>query len=79
MISIGDYVTFDELPGWVSGLAARSQQVFQYCVGRTYPVVEIDDNGLCVLDVSVDVDEKFGGYKNDLRIEAAYLRKVACD
>ena len=78
MIVVGDCVVLEKLPEWVSQLPTDSQEVFQHCVGRTYQVVEIDKNELCVLDVSVDVDERFGGYMNDIRVEEHYLRKVTC-
>jgi hypothetical protein len=44
-------------------------------VGRTYQVVEIDQNGLFVLDVS-KVDAIFGGFMNDIRVEEEYLTLV---
>ncbi|MEL6525628.1 MAG: hypothetical protein AAFQ07_07955 [Chloroflexota bacterium] len=56
--------------------------VFEYCLGHTYPVVETetkDDVALIyVLDISADVDEKFGGYQNDIRLEAVFLKIVKC-
>jgi len=30
-----------------------------------------------VLDVSVDIDNRFGGFKNDIRLEAEFLEEVA--
>jgi len=38
--------------------------VFAFCVGRTFRVSEIDRAGLLVLDVSAEVDRRFGGYGN---------------
>jgi hypothetical protein len=35
-------------------------------------VVEIDLQGLC----SLDVDDRFGGFMNDLRLEAEFLEEV---
>jgi hypothetical protein len=77
-ITTGDCVTITELPEWVEALPPESRQVFQYCLGRAYPVVEIDDDRLYVLDVSDDVDERFGGFMNDIRLEADYLKKAPC-
>jgi hypothetical protein len=46
-------------------------------LGRTYRIAEIDPNGLFVLDVSGDVDDRFGGSMNDIRLEAEFLREVS--
>ncbi|HEY5895305.1 MAG TPA: DUF6717 family protein [Chthoniobacterales bacterium] len=35
---------------------------------------EVDVNGLMVLDVSGDIDCRFGGFMNDIGLEAQYLR-----
>lgn len=78
LIAVGDCVLLKELPEWVGDLPSISQEVFQLCVGHVYPVVEIDRNGLYVLDVSQDVDDRFGGYMNDIRVEKLYVRRVSC-
>ena len=72
----GDLVKFETLPDWVSKLPEESQRVFRYCVGRTYVVSEIDESGLLVLDVNQDIDARFGGFMNDIRIEPGFVRKV---
>ncbi|MEE9299508.1 MAG: hypothetical protein V3V17_00100 [Alphaproteobacteria bacterium] len=74
-LRIGEEVTLAELPSWVEDLPAESRAVFQFCLGRTYPVSGITDDGLVILDVSADVDRRFGGYANDLRVEPVYLRR----
>lgn len=76
MIQAGSYVTFVALPPYVATLPEESQRVFRFCLGRTYPVAEIDRWGQVVLDVSADVDGCFGGYLNDLRLEPEYLREA---
>jgi hypothetical protein len=76
MIQAGDFVTFETMPLWVSELPEESQRVFRFCLGRTYRVDEIDERGLLVLDVSGDIDPKFGGFMNDIRLEAQYVRKL---
>ena len=73
-VRVGDIVVLDRLPPWVTRLPSESQAVFESCVGRAYPLVEIDEQGLYVLDVSADVDAAFGGRFNDIRVEEAYLR-----
>jgi len=76
MITRSSLVKFARLPPWVSVLPDRAQRVFRFCLGRTYRVDEIDENGLFVLDVSDDIDHQFGGYLNDIRVEAEYLEEV---
>lgn len=76
MIKAGDWVILAILPSWVSKLPARSQQVFQFCVGRRYRVDEIDQWGQLVLDVSADIDERFGGFMNDIRVEPEFVTKT---
>lgn len=73
MPKIGDRVTLTREPGWVDKLPPESQSVFRFCVGRTYPVVDITEAGELVLDVSVDVDARFGGVMNDIRVEPEYV------
>jgi hypothetical protein len=72
----GDLVRFEILPDWVSKLPIESQRVFRYCLGRTYTVDEIDQNGLLVLDVSKDIDKLFGGFMNDIRVEPEFVTQV---
>jgi hypothetical protein len=57
-------------------MSEESRRVFNFCLGRTYRVTEIDQQGLFVLDVSKDIDHRFGGFMNDLRLEEKYLEKV---
>jgi hypothetical protein len=59
----------------VDELPEESRQVFRFCLGRSYRVAEIDALGLYVLDISGDVDERFGGFGNDIRVEAEFLRE----
>jgi hypothetical protein len=72
MIKVNDWVVLKNLPPWVEQLPEESQEVFRLCVGRTYQVVEIDQNGLFVLDVR-EVDEIVGGFMNEIRVEETYL------
>jgi hypothetical protein len=68
-IAVGDWVKFETVPPWVERMPFESQQVFKFCVGKSYRVDEIGADGLLVLDVSWDADDRFGGYMNDLRLE----------
>ena len=76
MIKVGSQVRFAVTPPWVTTLPEESQRVFHFCLGRTYRVNEIDHHGLFVLDVSADIDHRFGGSMNDIRLEAEYLRET---
>jgi len=72
----GSIVRFSKLPEWVAQLPDESRRVFEFCLGRDYRIEEIDEQGLYVLDVSEDVDPRFGGFRNDIRLEAKYLEEV---
>ena len=76
MKQAGDLVKLGSLPPWVSQLPEESQRVFRYCVGRNYRVVEIDEHGLLVLDVSQDIDRRFGGFMNDIRVEPRFVTEA---
>ena len=75
MIKVGSTVKFAKMPEWVARLPEESRRVFEFCLGRRYRVVEIDEHGHFVLDVSADVDHRFGGFANDLRLEAEFLEE----
>jgi hypothetical protein len=64
---LGDRFVLKVLPPWVGQLPQESQDVFAFRVGP------IDRNGLLVLDVSVQVDRRFGGYGNDIRVEPEFV------
>lgn len=77
MIKQGSTVRFVKLPEWVAKLPVDSRRVFELCLGRTYRIEEIDAKGLCALDVSADIDDRFGGFMNDIRLEVEFLEEVA--
>jgi hypothetical protein len=60
----------------VAELPEESRRVFGFCLGRIYRVREIDGQGLAVLDFSADIDHRFGGILNDIRLEAEFLEEV---
>ena len=76
MIEVGEWVLLKILPPDIDTLPPASQAIFNYCLGRRYRVVEIDTQGLFVLDVSGDIDSLFGGYLNDIRVEEECLEVV---
>jgi hypothetical protein len=76
MIQAESIVRFAKMPDWVMQLPEESKRVFDYCFGRTYRVESIDSHGLYVLDVSADIDDRFGGRLNDIRLEAEFLEEV---
>lgn len=77
MLRPGDWVVFKSLPSWASDLPPESQAILTFCVGHQFRVEEITDDGHVVLDVSAEVDARFGGYKNDIRVEPVYLERVS--
>jgi hypothetical protein len=76
VIGPGSTVRFARMPEWVAELPEESQRVFRFCLRSTYRVVEIDESGLFVLDVSKDIDRRFGGSFNDIRLEAEFLEEL---
>ncbi len=77
MIQPGSIVRFAKMPDWVAQLPGESRRVFEFCLGRAYRINEIDSQGLFVLDVSADLDGRFGGLMNDIRLEAEFLEEIA--
>lgn len=73
MFKVGDGVTLAMEPEWVERLPRESQAVVRFCVGRTYPVTGITQHGELVLDVSGDIDARFGGFMNEIRVEPEYV------
>jgi hypothetical protein len=76
MIHAGSTVRVSALPGRVAQMPFDSQRVFQFCLGRTYQVVEKDQKGLCVLDLSRDLDQRFIGMPSNIRVETECLEEV---
>jgi hypothetical protein len=72
----GDLVRLREVPPWVNELPQESQAVYRFCVGRAYLIAEVDPDGLLVLDVSRDVDQRFGGFLHDIRVEAEWVDRA---
>ena len=77
MIQAGSLVTFVTMPPGIETFPEESLRVFRFCLGRTYRVEEIDREGLAVLDVSADIDHRFGGFMNDIHVEPEYLLEVS--
>jgi len=75
MIKQGDNVTFETMPNWVEDLPEESSSVFRACLGKRFRVTEVDDNGLCVLDVSQLIDPLIGGFMNEIHLGSEFLRK----
>ncbi len=75
MIKTGDTVTFNKMPEWINNLPEESRRVFCACLGKSFRVMALDSNGLCVLDVSELIDPMFGGVGNDIRLELEFLKK----
>lgn len=56
----GELVCFARMPAWVDDLNEESRKVFRHCIGKKYRIAGIDEYGHFVLDVSKDVDARFG-------------------
>ncbi len=74
--SVGDRVRLTVLPPWVPQLPLSSQGVFRHCVGKAFRIVEIDEHGHLVLDVSREVDAFAGGTHHDIRVEPDFVERV---
>jgi hypothetical protein len=51
----------------------ETRRVIDHCVGKAFRIAGIEDGVLYVLDVSGEVDARFGGFANDVRVEDEYL------
>ena len=52
----------------------ETRRVIEHCVGKAFRIDRIEEDGvLYVLDVSGEVDARFGGFANDVRVEDEYL------
>ncbi len=76
MIQAGSLVAFVTMPPDTANLPEKSVRVFHFCLGRNYRVEEIDRWGLAVLDVSADIDHRFGGFMNEIHVELEYLLEI---
>ncbi|HEX4953083.1 MAG TPA: hypothetical protein VF017_06785 [Thermoanaerobaculia bacterium] len=77
MIQAGSRVRCSRMPEWVASVPEESRRVFELCLGRVYWVEAVDEQGLFVLDVSGDIDHRFGGFLNDIRLEAEFLEELS--
>ncbi len=75
-IKTGDHVKFLTMPLGIETLTEESLHVFRFCLDRVYRVAEIDSGGLLVLNVSADIDHRFGGFVNDILVEPECVTKV---
>lgn len=73
---VGDRVTLAKMPKWVKALPEETRLAFITCLHKSYPVTEITQDGLLVLDVSRDVDPLLGSKFNDIRVESKYVEPV---
>ena len=65
----GAVVALKIVPQWAAQLPEEGRELVRLCVGQPLRVVEIERNGLIVLDASI-FDAAVGGSFNDLRVEA---------
>ena len=74
--AIGDVVTIKRIPSSIKDLPVETQRVFNLCIGKSYPVQEIDRCGHLELEVGNDVDKKVGGFMNTIWIEPEFVESV---
>jgi hypothetical protein len=74
--AVGERVRLARRPAWADRMPPETQRIIDHCVGKTFRIDDIAPGDLYVLDVSVEVDARFGGFANDLRVEAEYLEPV---
>jgi hypothetical protein len=77
MIQPGSKVRFVRMPDWVFLLPVESRRIFEFCLGRTFRVEQIDEHGLLVLDVGEDINARFGNLLDDIRLDAWCLEEVS--
>jgi hypothetical protein len=60
-------------PAWAASAPDETRAVVTFCVGKTFRVTATNAVGQVGLDVSPDVDRKFGGFMNELWVEPEHL------
>lgn len=78
--AVGDWVRLIRRPAWAEGMQLQVQQVIDACVGGAFRIDDVapgPQGELYVLLLGEDIDARFGGFMNDLRVEAEYLEPAA--
>jgi hypothetical protein len=74
---VGDWVRLTGRPPWTDQMPLETRRVIDHCVGKIFRIDDLAPGDLYVLDVSAEVDARFGGFANDLRVESDYLEPAA--
>jgi hypothetical protein len=61
------------MPPSAAGTAEDTRTILRFSVGKTFRVTETTTDGLVGLDVSPDVDHKFGGFMHEIWVEPEHL------
>ena len=82
MIRPADWVRLTTISPDVASQDEKTRAFFAFCLGRVYPAAEtylVPDIGIVlhVLDVHVEIDDRFGGFMYDIRVEDEYLEVVS--
>ena len=82
MLRAVDRVRFNAIPPDIATQDEQARAIFRFFLGRVYPVAEtylLPRTGILlrVLDVSADIDHRFGAFMNDIRVEDEYLDVVS--
>ena len=66
---VGDSVRVEKAPAWLGKLPAESQRLFLACVGKVFPIEEIEGDGVLVLDVSSVGVPLLGGTRHIIMVD----------
>lgn len=61
------------MPPSAAGTPEDTRSILRFSVGKTFRVTETTKDGLVGLDVSPDVDHKFGGFMHEIWVEPEHL------
>jgi hypothetical protein len=72
-IRVGSFVRRRTLPSWVGQLPKESQRAFDLALGNAVQVIEIEPDGVLVLDITPVVRDKLGGVRHTIMVEPEYV------
>lgn len=73
---VGQNVRLVSLPNWLAQLPEESREVFRACLGGTFPVEEIEADGVLVLNVSRVAVPLFGGHRHVIMVDPANVAPI---
>ncbi|MCP3163382.1 hypothetical protein [Myxococcus qinghaiensis] len=70
---VGQLVRVMSLPDGLAQLPEESREVFRVCLGGTFPVEEIESDGVLVLNVSQVAVPRFGGHRHIIMVDPTHV------